>query len=1000
MKNDDITLIRRILADDETAFAELVNKHQKPVHALAWRKVGDFHIAEEITQDAFLKVYQRLHTLKEPKQFSGWLYVITTNLCATWLRKKRIRTQPLEDAETTMMSKDAYSQHVVDDRNSTVIDEQREVIKKLLAKLKESERTVMTLHYLGEMTIEEISRFLGVSGSTIKSRLRRARNRLQKEETMIREALDHFKISPNLTDNIMQEVSRLKPTTPTTSKPLIPWAIAASSAILIILLLGVGSQYLQYFQIPYSIDARAEMRVELVDVPVVLNLDEKPDARREVGRENALGVSDNNGQKPDEILLAAAQEDGENEISIPKPQWIQSAPLTGTTVEGLLATAEKELYALAYDGNLYKLQNDNEVWQHVSDIGSITDVPFPDIPMAEWDSTLYMLPSKILYTSKDDGKTWNVFHQFPDGYTSPKKLLLMKHAFYVVFERGGAFRSEDKGKTWKNINDEFTDEPNSIVTAQDTVFALAGSIYRWDSGSWQRLAEFPVPEARNCYSITGTNNQLYAFVINHRYDPDNPSEKLQRGWWIFRSRDLGNSWKDITPKHVWKTRSGWLANLRLVAAGDTLMAIEQGMVRSTDGGDTWMPLQGFSPPMLSNSPAVAVSESVFYFGSSEYGLQRTTDGGESWEGLNVAPENSRIGNIIVSKKDDTGQNTHPIIYGNVGEMVKTTDQGKSWNIIPTDVPMTSYSKEQPIGISHIVKSDGVIYAKGSSLSSSYSYVPGSGETRVFRVSTDGKRLAPIQDMPVFDSTQLYDLMNLGHASRGSDKYYAEMLRKSSTGATQFFKHLAKMDIPHSVTYYRNGVQGVFAVSGNTFYMEYNFKLFRWEPGDTEWHDTGQEETIELSEDIASKDLKLAASGNAVYVGKRDGHLVVSFDRGNNWFDITPGLPFTVNTFNEIVVAGSTVYVATDAGIITSDDGRNWHTVIDAEGTNLIMEHLTIDGAILYGVNNDTGIYRLEKGVWKQVLSDTPDNVNSLAVDGNTLYVGTQDRGMLHYTLEE
>ena len=241
-------------------------------------------------------------------------------------------------------------------------------------------------------------------------------------------------------------------------------------------------------------------------------------------------------------------------------------------------------------------------------------------------------------------------------------------------------------------------------------------------------------------------------------------------------------------------------------------------------------------------------------------------------------------------------------------MVKTTDQGKSWNVIPIDIPMTSYSIEQPTKISQIVISDGVIYAKGSSLSSSYSYVPGSGETRIFRVSTDGNKLVPIQDMPVFDSTNLYDLLDLGHASRGSDRFYAEMLRKSSTGATQFFKQLAKMDIPHSETYCRYGAQGAFAVSDNTFYMEYNFKLFRWEHGDTEWHDTGQEETIELIEDIAKKDLKLAASGNTVYVGKRDGHLVVSFDKGNNWFDITPGLPFHVNFFNHIVVAGGPPYM--------------------------------------------------------------------------------------------
>ena len=95
-----------------------------------------------------------------------------------------------------------------------------------------------------------------------------------------------------------------------------------------------------------------------------------------------------------------------------------------------------------------------------------------------------------------------------------------------------------------------------------------------------------------------------------------------------------------------------------------------------------------------------------------------------------------------------------------------------------------------------------------------------------------------------------------------------------------------------------------------------------------------------------------------------------------------------------------MYVATDAGIITSDKGRNWRPVTDVDGKNLIMEHLAVDGTTLYGITKDTGIYRLESGVWKHVVSDTPDNVNSLAVDGNALYVGTQDRGMLHFNLEK
>ncbi len=122
MKNDDVKLIRRILDDDQTAFAELVGKYQKSVHALAWRKTGDFHTAEDITQDVFLIIYQRLHTLKDPKLFSGWVYVITTRLCATWIRKNRIKTQPLEETETTILQKDAYSQHVAEERAKTAKD--------------------------------------------------------------------------------------------------------------------------------------------------------------------------------------------------------------------------------------------------------------------------------------------------------------------------------------------------------------------------------------------------------------------------------------------------------------------------------------------------------------------------------------------------------------------------------------------------------------------------------------------------------------------------------------------------------------------------------------------------------------------------------------------------------------------------------------------------------------------------------------------------------------
>ncbi len=320
MKNEDVAIIRRVLAGDEAAFAELVNKYQKPVHTLAWRKVGDFHIAEDITQDTFLKVYQRLHTLKDPNQFSGWLYVITANLCATWLRKKRIQTQPLEDTEITMIQEDAYSQHVTEERSKTAVEAQREVVKKLLAKLKESERTVMTLHYLGEMTVAEISRFLGVSASTIKSRLRRARHRLKEEEPMIREALDHFQITPNLTENIMREVSRLKPVAPSGSKPFVPWAIGISTIAVIFLMLGVGNQYLSRFQKPYSFEATSEMTVELIEAQIVLDLEFKPDVRTQLGNVNTPSKNNAANRQPNEVSALVADAESE-EIAKDYSQW-------------------------------------------------------------------------------------------------------------------------------------------------------------------------------------------------------------------------------------------------------------------------------------------------------------------------------------------------------------------------------------------------------------------------------------------------------------------------------------------------------------------------------------------------------------------------------------------------------------------------------------------------------------------------------------------------------
>ena len=316
MPNNDTELVRLVLSGDDDAFTSLVTKYQKQIRALAWRIVEDFHIAEEITQDAFLTAYKELEKLKEPQRFAGWLSVITRRQCYAWLRKKRLPTESyheLQETDSEQIEGTAYSEYIIEEKERETGEAQREIVQKLLAKLQESERTVITLHYFGEMTCTEIGEFLGVSTNTIKSRLHRAQQRLRKHEPMIRQALEHFKITPNLTENIMREIAKTEPATPSASKPFVPWLTAAATCVVVLLMLGFGnSKFLTHFQPSYSLDVNSEMTVDIVDAPVMANLVLEPDLQKQLGSVNAQNDDLIPEQQPKENLPLSktTQEDG------------------------------------------------------------------------------------------------------------------------------------------------------------------------------------------------------------------------------------------------------------------------------------------------------------------------------------------------------------------------------------------------------------------------------------------------------------------------------------------------------------------------------------------------------------------------------------------------------------------------------------------------------------------------------------------------------------------
>ncbi len=286
MEKDDVQLIQSVLSGNDAAFTTLVGKYQKSVHALAWRKVGDFHFAEEITQDTFLQAYKKLATLRNPNQFAGWLYVIANNLCKRWNQKKKLSAQSLEGTSVVEIENASYKRYVSEQRETDNTEHRHEIVKNLLQRLPESERTVVTLHYLGEMTAKEIGKFLGVSVNTINSRLRRAKKRLQeREELLVQEMLGSVQLPVSLIENIGRQVANIKlMPSPPVAKPLLPWTALGTAAVLIVLGLGVGNQYLVRYQKPYNFEAQSEHLIEIVDTPIILDLNAKFALRNQFGK--------------------------------------------------------------------------------------------------------------------------------------------------------------------------------------------------------------------------------------------------------------------------------------------------------------------------------------------------------------------------------------------------------------------------------------------------------------------------------------------------------------------------------------------------------------------------------------------------------------------------------------------------------------------------------------------------------------------------------------------
>ncbi len=177
----DEELIARFQEGDEQAYIELVNRYRNKLITFVYRFVNEFEQAEDIVQDALLKLYTHKHYYRNIAKFSTWIYTIAGNLAKTELRKKKQR-KVTSISQMGPEDRDYEIPSVAPDTDETAQSEYIEkTIQAAIQKLPLHFRTVTILRDIQELSYEEISKIVDVPLGTVKSRINRARLQLQKE---------------------------------------------------------------------------------------------------------------------------------------------------------------------------------------------------------------------------------------------------------------------------------------------------------------------------------------------------------------------------------------------------------------------------------------------------------------------------------------------------------------------------------------------------------------------------------------------------------------------------------------------------------------------------------------------------------------------------------------------------------------------------------------------------------------------------------------------------
>jgi RNA polymerase sigma-70 factor (ECF subfamily) len=182
MVSEDREYVERILAGESEAFESLVRKYNRMAGAIAIGILGDFHEAEDITQEAFLKAFRVLHTLRDPGKFRAWFagLVRTKALDALRQRSPHRASQLAGDVSDSLGESGSFRMGSAVEAEQ-VREETRQKVIDAIRELPSEDRLVVVLKHMDGLSYKEISEITGSSVSSIESRLFRARQALRKK---------------------------------------------------------------------------------------------------------------------------------------------------------------------------------------------------------------------------------------------------------------------------------------------------------------------------------------------------------------------------------------------------------------------------------------------------------------------------------------------------------------------------------------------------------------------------------------------------------------------------------------------------------------------------------------------------------------------------------------------------------------------------------------------------------------------------------------------------